>query len=156
MSIYRDSCRVTERVAMKKLFAQGQGVKQISTRLRVHERIVTEVVEGKWDAQEKAQTLASMEANRLKTIGKIDAESNKIAQIAAAAAAAITGQTKVVDEASLRAKIEAEVRAEMAAQLTPPPVELSPQKRAAITRKANAEAAELEAAAEAAEIPNVA
>jgi hypothetical protein len=152
MSIYRNSCRITERVQMKKQFAQGVTVKQLSVKLRVNEKVITEVVEGKWDALEKSQTLAAMKANELKTIGAADAEANKIAQIAAAAAAAINGQSPVVDPIALRKEIEAQVRAEMAAEIKA--VELSPQQRAANTRKANAEAAELEAAAT--EIPNVA
>ena len=133
MSIYRKSCRVTERVQMKKMFAAGLSVKQISTKLRVVERIVTEVIEGKWDAKEKAATLAAMKANEDKLLGKASEEANRIAQIAAAAAAAITGQSPVADPAALRKQIEAEVRAEMALK----PVELSPQQRAANTRKAN-------------------
>jgi hypothetical protein len=139
MSIYRNSCRITERVQMKKLFSQGYSVKQISTKLRVLEPVVTDVVEGKWDASEKAQTLAAMQNNKDKMLGEVDREANKIAQIAAAAAAAIAGQQKVVDPVALRAEIEAQVRAEMAEAKTP---ELTPQQRGAITRKENAEKVE--------------
>jgi len=134
MSIQRTSCRITERVQMKKLYAMGQSVKQISTQLRVVESVITEVIEGKWDSKEKAMALAAMEKNKTDLLGKADAEANKIAQIAAAAAAAINGQNPVVDREALRAEIEAQVRAEMAQ-------ELSPQKRAANTRKVNAAAA---------------
>ena len=140
MSLYRKSCRVTERVMMKKMYAIGQNITQISTKLRVDEGIVTDVVEGKWDVQEKKMTLAAMKRNQDKLAGKAEAETNKIAQIAAAAAAAISGQSPVVDPAALRAKIEAEVRAEIAGELVPT-TELSPQQRAANTRKANAAAA---------------
>jgi hypothetical protein len=119
---------------MKKLYAMGQSVKQISTQLRVVESVITEVIEGKWDSKEKAMALAAMEKNKTDLLGKADAEANKIAQIAAAAAAAINGQNPVVDREALRAEIEAQVRAEMAQ-------ELSPQKRAANTRKVNAAAA---------------
>jgi len=134
MSIQRTSCRITERVQMKKLYAMGQSVKQISTQLRVVESVITEVIEGKWDSKEKAMALAAMEKNKTDLLGQADAEANKIAQIAAAAAAAINGQNPVVDREALRAEIEAQVRAEMAQ-------ELSPQKRAANTRKVNAAAA---------------
>jgi len=99
---------------MKKLYAAGVSVKDISIKLRVNDGIVTEVIEGKWDAKEKAMTLAAMKKNEEKLMGKADAESNKIAQIAAAAAAAINGQSPVVDKAALRREIEAELRAEMA------------------------------------------
>jgi hypothetical protein len=135
MSIYRNSCRQTERVTMKKMFSQGYNLEQISVKLRVAPKIISEVVEGKWDSKEKAMTLAAMEKNRIDLIGKADAESNKIAQIAAAAAAAINGQSPVVDRDALRKEIEAELRAEMAA-------ELSPQQRGANTRKANKEASD--------------
>ena len=114
MSINRNSCRQTERVAMKKMFASGFSVKQISTKLRVAESVITEVVEGKWDSKEKAMTLAAMEKNRIDLLGKADEESNRIAQIAAAAAAAINGQSPVIDKDALRKEIEAELRAEMA------------------------------------------
>jgi hypothetical protein len=146
MSIYRKSCRQTERVTMKKLYSYGKSVTDIATQLRVDESIVKEVIEGVWDSTEKALTLAAMEKNKQATIGKADAESNKIAQIAAAAAAAINGQSPVVDQAALRAKIEAEVRAEMAAEATPVVEELTPQQRGANTRKANAEQAAQDAA----------
>ncbi len=139
MSIKRNSCRITERVAMKKMFAAGLSVMQISTKLRVNEPTITEVVEGKWDKSEKAMTLAAMERNTIELQGKADAESNKIAQIAVAAAAAIAGHSPVVDKEALRKEIEAEIRAEIAAESKP--AELSPQQRGAITRKAN-EAAE--------------
>lgn len=144
MSIYRKSCRVTERVMMKKMYAVGQSIDQISTKLRVDETIVTEVVEGKWDSKEKKMALLAMQKNQEALAGKADAESNKIAQIAAAAAAAISGQSPVVDPVALRAKIEAEVRAEIAGELVPT-TELSPQQRGAATRKANAAQAESEA-----------
>jgi len=134
MSIIRNSCRATERVAMKKQFARGESADQISKRLRVSTQIVTEVVEGKWDATEKALALRAMEKNQQEQLGKADAEANKIAQIAAAAAAAINGQSPVVDADALRAKIEAEVRAEMSTELTR-------GQKAAATRKANQEAA---------------
>ena len=144
MSIYRNSCRMTERVTMKKMFAGGHSIKQISTKLRVREEIVTEVVEGKWDSKEKSMALVAMKKNEELMLGKADAESNKIAQIAAAAAAAINGQSPVVNQAALRAEIEAEIRAEMA-QEKAPVEELTPQQRGAITRKENA-AAKVEAA----------
>jgi len=118
MSIQRTSCRVTERVQMKKLFAMGHSVKQISTQLRVVEETVTEVIEGKWDSKEKAMGLAAMEKNKNDLLGKADAEANKIAQIAAAAAAALHGQSPVIDREALRAEIEAQVRAEMAQEKT--------------------------------------
>jgi len=123
---------------MKKLFAAGRSVEDISTKLRVEQRIVTEVIEGKWDSKEKAMTLAAMKRNEEKLTGKATEEANKIAQIAAAAAAAITGQSPVVDPDALRKQIEAEVRAEMEAK----PEELSPQARGHITRKENAQAAQ--------------
>jgi hypothetical protein len=119
---------------MKKQFARGESADQISKRLRVSTQIVTEVVEGKWDATEKALALRAMEKNQQEQLGKADAEANKIAQIAAAAAAAINGQSPVVDADALRAKIEAEVRAEMSTELTR-------GQKAAATRKANQEAA---------------
>jgi hypothetical protein len=139
MSIYRNSCRTTERVTMKKLFANGFSVKEISTKLRVQEHIITDVVEGKWDSKEKAMTLAAMERNKEALIGKADAESTKIAQIAAAAAAAIQGQTLVADPAAMRAKIEAEIRAEIAAEV---PVLTQGQKAAATRAKNKAIAAD--------------
>jgi len=114
MSIYRKSCRLSERISMKKLFAQGVPVSVISDKLRVQPAIITEVLEGKWDSKEKAMALAAMDKNKELALGKIDAEANKIAQIAAAAAAAINGQSPVLDQAALRAQIEAEIRAEMA------------------------------------------
>ncbi len=150
MSIYRKSCRITERVQMKKYFAQGKSVKDISKKLRVVESVVTDVVEGKWDATEKKQTLAAMKANEEKMIGKADAEANKIAQIAAAAAAAIQGQSPVADQVALRNRIEAEIRAEIALEAsektTEAPVELTAGQRGAATRKANKEAADAQAA----------
>ena len=145
MSIYRKSCRITERVQMKKYFAQGKSVKDISTKLRVVEAVITEVVEGVWDATEKAQTIAAMKVNEEKMLGKAAAEANKIAQIASAAAAAIQGQSPVVDQVALRARIEAEIRAEIAAE----PVELTSGQKAAATRKANLEAKANEEAADA-------
>jgi hypothetical protein len=135
MSIYRNSCRQTERVTMKKMFAQGFNLEQISVKLRVAPHIIGEVVEGKWDSKEKAMALQAMENNRVALLGKADEESSRIAQIAAAAAAAINGHSPVVDKDALRKEIEAELRAEMAA-------ELSPQQRGANTRKANKEASD--------------
>ena len=148
MSIKRNSCRVTERVTMKKLFAMGVSVKDISTKLRVMEPVISDVIEGNWDKKEKALTLAAMEANTIKLQGKADEDANRIAQIAAAAAAAIQGHAPVVDREALRKQIEVEIRAEIAAEATPSIVEtvaklggdeLSPQQRGALTRKANAE-----------------
>jgi hypothetical protein len=144
MSIYRKSCRPTERVKMKKWFDQGWSIDQISTQLRVEPHIIVEVVEGRWDSKEKAMTLVAMEKNREEMAGKADAESNKIAQIAAAAAAAVSGQSLVVDREALRREIEAQVRAEMEAEK---PVELTSGQKAAATRKANQEAREQENAA---------
>lgn len=114
MSIKRTSCRVTERVQMKKLFAMGRSVTRISNQLRVDEETVTEVIEGKWDSKEKAMALAAMEKDKNDLLGKADAEATKIAQIAAAAAAAINGQSPVIDKEALRAEIEAQIRAEIA------------------------------------------
>ena len=149
MSIYRKSCRITERVQMKKYFAQGKSVKDISTKLRVVESVITEVVEGVWDATEKRQTLAAMKVNEEKMIGKADAEANKIAQIASAAAAAIQGQSPVVDQVALRNKIEEEIRAEIRAEIAAKPVELTSGQKAAATRKANLVAKANEEAADA-------
>lgn len=142
MSIYRASCRITERVEMKKLYAKGVPIEEISGILRVQPQIITDVVEGKWDKLEKAMTLEAMKANEEKLLGKQDAEANRIAQIAAAAAAAINGQAPVVDANALRAEIEAQVRAEMAEEVT-----LTRGQKAAATRKANAEAKQEEDAA---------
>ena len=114
MSIKRTSCRVTERVQMKKLFAMGRSVTRISNQLRVAEETVTEVIEGKWDSKEKAMALAAMEKDQNDLLGKADAEATKIAQIAAAATAAINGQSPVIDREALRAEIEAQIRAEIA------------------------------------------
>ena len=114
MSIKRTSCRVTERVQMKKLFAMGRSVTRISNQLRVDEETVTEVIEGKWDSKEKAMALAAMEKDKNDLLGKADAEATKIAQIAAAAAAAINGQSPVIDKEALGAEIEAQIRAEIA------------------------------------------
>ena len=114
MSIKRTSCRVTERVQMKKLFAMGRSVTRISNQLRVDEETVTEVIEGKWDSKEKAMALAAMEKDQNDLLGKADAEATKIAQIAAAATAAINGQSPVIDREALRAEIEAQIRAEIA------------------------------------------
>ena len=111
MSIKRTSCRVTERVQMKKLFAMGRSVTRISNQLRVDEETVTEVIEGKWDSKEKAMALAAMEKDKNDLLGKADAEATKIAQIAAAA---INGQSPVIDKEALRAEIEAQIRAEIA------------------------------------------
>jgi hypothetical protein len=138
MSIYRNSCRQTERVTMKKLFAQGKSVTQISSALRVNPAIITDVIEGKWDDTEKALTKAAMLKNQEAITGKADAESNKIAQIAAAAAAAVSGQAQVVDPAALRKEIEAQVRAELEAEKDKP-LELTSGQKGAATRKANAE-----------------
>jgi hypothetical protein len=143
MSIYRKSCRQTERVKMKKWFDQGYSVDWISNQIRVQPHIIVEVVEGRWDSKEKAMTLAAMEANREALVGKADEEANKIAQIAAAAAAAITGQSPVIDPDALRRKIEAEIRAEIAAEQVVTEVpELTAGQRGAATRKANKEARE--------------
>ena len=114
MSIKRTSCRVTERVQMKKLFAMGRSVTRISNQLRVDEETVTEVIEGKWDSKEKAMALAAMEKDKNDLLGKADAEATKTAQIAGAAAAAINGQSPVIDKEALRAEIEAQIRAEIA------------------------------------------
>ena len=111
MSIKRTSCRVTERVQMKKLFAMGRSVTRISNQLRVDEETVTEVIEGKWDSKEKAMALAAMEKDKNDLLGKADAEATKIAQTAAAA---INGQSPVIDKEALRAEIEAQIRAEIA------------------------------------------
>ncbi len=149
MSLKRKSCRATERVTMKKLFAKGETVAFISDRLRVEPNIIIQVVEGEWDSTEKAMTLVAMEKNKKDLIGKADEESSRIAQIAAAAAAAITGQSQVVDPAALRKEIEAQVRAEIAAEKPaetepspeptpePTPEILSPQQRGANKRKEN-------------------
>jgi len=136
---------------MKKLFAKGETVANISDKLRVEPHIIIQVVEGEWDSTEKAMTLVAMEKNKKDLIGKADEESSRIAQIAAAAAAAITGQSQVVDPAALRKEIEAQVRAEIAAEAkAPEPTEpspepspeptpeiLSPQQRGANKRKEN-------------------
>ena len=92
----------------------GRSVTRISNQLRVAEETVTEVIEGKWDSKEKAMALAAMEKDKNDLLGKADAEATKIAQIAAAAAAAINGQSPVIDREALRAEIEAQIRAEIA------------------------------------------
>jgi len=128
---------------MKKLFLNGVPVKDISTKLRIHQNIITDVIEGKWDEKEKAMTLVAMKRNEEELVGKADAEASKIAQIASAAAAAIQGHSQVVDPAALRVKIEAEIRAEMALESSEKtPVELTAGQRGAATRKANKEAQE--------------
>ena len=146
MSIYRNSCRVTERVAMKKLHAQGYSSKEISKKLRVHVPIIDQVLSGSWDSLEKEQGLVQMKLNEEKMADKRDAEANKIAQIAAAAAAAIQGQMGAATSTdTLRAEIEAQVRAEIAAESQP---ELTRGQKGAATRAANKAAQEQENAKE--------
>lgn len=111
MAIKRHSCRVTERIRMRKLEAQGKSIPQISNATSVHEHIVDEVLSGRWAASEKKGKI-QLKLNNERRAKEKDNEA--VVQAAAIAAATVT---------ALRAVESAE---------------LSPQQRGAITKKANA------------------
>lgn len=132
MAIKRHSCRISERKRMREMQSEGYKVQQISNAVSVHEHIVTDVLDGTWEAAEQAhkkQQKINDEARRLEAENK---EQNQAAIVAGAVVTAIDNKAK---EDELRAQIRAELEAEQEE-------ELSPQKRAAITRKKNKESAE--------------
>jgi hypothetical protein len=122
---------------MRNLALAGYSIPQISNATSVRENIVSDVLDGTWDAAEKAQQKEQKAVNAKRKTEKADARVQEAAAIAAATAQALQGAGVLPDN------------------------ELSPQQRAANTRKANREAkleqeeAEAEAA-QAGEEPNAA
>ena len=117
MPIKKDSCRISERKRMKQMAAEGFHPAQISNAVSVKQHLVDSVLDGTWGEQEKQQKLDQKQADK----NRAEAEARKEAQNAAATAAAMKA---VLQEEGV----------------------LSPQQKAANTRKANREAAEQQAA----------
>ena len=111
MPIKRNSCRVTERTRMRKMSAEGFTVGQIANAVSVREDVVQTVVDGTWEAQEKAQ---------------------KADQVISDAKRADAGRQQKIDDAAAIAVATAQaIRAADA--------ELSPQQKGALTKKLNRE-----------------
>lgn len=143
MPLYKSGCRATDRTQMKKMQLQGFTPNRIAESVRVDLDIVKEVLSGAWDEKETEAAKRQQKLNSERITGKFKEEQDKISMIAAAAAQAVkASMTKdpVVDESAIRAEIEAQVRAEMAGELTR-------GQKAAATRAANKAAQEEESAA---------
>ena len=130
MAIKRHSCRVTERNRMKKLAREGLSVPQISNAVSVHEHVVTRVVSGEWAAEEKKGKAQQRLNDETRALAKENEEVNKAAAIAAATVRAL----RAVEADDVPQETKAEV------------AEISPQQKAANTRKRNRELEEDSAA----------
>lgn len=103
MAIKRNSCRISERKRMKDLHARGFSIPQISNAVSVHEHIVTQVLDGSWDALEKEGRVQQKknDAARLEEV-----EKQKVADAAVVATAVVQAlsqeQQDAADEKELR------------------------------------------------------
>lgn len=116
MPIKRNSCRITERTRMRQMDAEGYTPEQISNAVSVNLPLVQSVLSGEWAEQERVQKADQVQADADKAGAAEADEIRKAAAIAAATAQAIQAANEINGD-------------------------LSPQQRAANTRKANREAA---------------